>query len=117
MAFNDDRGSHVELLEESTVIHLTGAWTATEAGELHKLFASIGSDARVVIDLRDARYVDSTILTEFVLLRKRLDAAGGSIALLANDGAVKRILQVTNLDKAFSMNRGPLARAHMNEPA
>lgn len=97
-----------------TMVRMSGAWTATEAADLHEALLDINEGEDVVLDLRDTDFVDSTILTEFVALRKRVDPNGGHIAILASDNAVKRILQITNLDKAFSMNRGPLARTHLS---
>ena len=58
---------------------------------------------RIVMDLRDVRFLDSSGIGELVLWKKKAIRQGGDIKLLVGDGAVKRILSLMDLETFFSV--------------
>jgi anti-sigma B factor antagonist len=60
-----------------------------------------GSTLRM--DLRDVPFMDSTGLEVLLATRRRAELEGGSLTLLAPTPAILRVLEVTGLDKWFSI--------------
>jgi anti-sigma B factor antagonist len=59
----------------------------------------------VVVDLSAVPFVDSTVLGVLVDGRRRLHERGGTLVLVTEDRRVLRILEVTGLDRAFTIER------------
>jgi anti-sigma B factor antagonist len=55
------------------------------------------------IDLREVPFMDSTGLEVLLATRRRAELAGGSLTLVAPTPAILRVLEVTGLDKLFSI--------------
>lgn len=73
------------------------------AGDLEAL---LGEGLALVIDLSEADFLDSTVVS--VLLRARFDARerGSKLAIVVDDStgwAVRRLFQVTGLDEIFEI--------------
>jgi len=60
-------------------------------------------DQPVVLDLRGLDFVDSSGLRGLLLLRRRVDEAGGRLVLREPTPSVRRVLEVSGLDKVFSV--------------
>lgn len=61
-----------------------------------------GTD-RIVLDLSELSFMDSTGLGVLVAGLKRLKSRDGELVLAGMQDPVKKILQVTGLDKVFDM--------------
>ena len=59
---------------------------------------------KLVVDLSDATFVDSTTLGVLVGASKRLRAEGGSMALVVTEPSIEKIFQITGLDRVFSIH-------------
>ena len=97
----------VEQLDpERCVIAVSGdadLYTAPEFRE--KLINAIAGGAKkIVVDLSDATFVDSTMLGVLVDGNKRLQPAGGRLTLACTDRTVRKIFEVTGLDRIFGMH-------------
>jgi anti-anti-sigma factor len=60
-----------------------------------------GSGQRVVLDLVAVDFIDSTALGTILRAAGELEAAGHSLAVVAPDGPVRRLLEMTNLTGRF----------------
>jgi anti-sigma B factor antagonist len=60
-----------------------------------------GSTLRV--DLRDVTFMDSTGIEVLLATRRRADLEGGSLTLCRPTSAVRRIIEVTGLEKMFTI--------------
>ncbi|MEO7803733.1 MAG: STAS domain-containing protein [Actinomycetota bacterium] len=58
---------------------------------------------RLVLDLLGVDFMDSTGLSVLLSGKKRTNEANGDLKLVCTDGAVRKILTVTGLDKIFSL--------------
>ena len=69
--------------------------------ELHRL---VGEGAtRIVIDMTDTTFIDSTTLGVLLSVVKRVRPEGGSVVLVCPDRNVKRIFEITLLDRVFTI--------------
>jgi len=55
------------------------------------------------MDLRDVTFMDSTGIEVLLATRRRAELEGGSLTLCRPSQAVRRIIEVTGLDKMFTI--------------
>jgi anti-sigma B factor antagonist len=59
---------------------------------------------RIVVDLSEATFIDSTTLGVLVGGVKRLRPANGSLALVCTDQNITKIFEITGLDRVFPIH-------------
>jgi anti-sigma B factor antagonist len=100
------------------VVALSGEidlYTAPELkAELLRLVAE--EPRRIVVDMTDATFVDSTTLGVLLGAVKRLRLQGGELEIVCSDLNIRRILSITLLDRAFTIYEG-LDEALRSQPA
>jgi anti-anti-sigma factor len=79
-------------------IELTGEYDLQRREELRGLFDVLDA-ADVVIDLRNVTYVDSTFLSELIVLRHRLPDS--VITLLGPTRSIKRLFEIVDFASIF----------------
>ena len=62
---------------------------------------------RLVIDLRQLTFMDSSGVREIVLAHRRCVEAGGTVKILPVSGAVKRIVDITGLGDVIPIVDAP----------
>ena len=77
--------------------------TASELGE-HALDALHHVSPRIVLDITDVTFMDSTGLKVLVSVERRAQLAGGSFVLVGATPTVLRILTLTGLDQVFTLH-------------
>jgi anti-anti-sigma factor len=81
-----------------------GTTVVTAAGEIDMATASelreclIGTQGRVVVDLRGVSFLDSSGIATLVTARARLLESSGDLQLRKPQGIVRKVLEVTGLD-------------------
>lgn len=82
-----------------TIIELKGAIDYSRSGELADELdrLSAGPGPRVLLNLSDVEYLDTTGLATLVELRNRLHAAGGQLVLCRVPERVRGLIRVTHL--------------------
>ena len=105
--------------EGMAVITLRGEWDVASRDQLRRALQSIGLDQDVVVDLRQASFFDSTALGELIALFKRLDGAGHRVEALVGDSNMRRLLELTSLDRLFGVSdeRAAYLGSGLPEPA
>ena len=95
------------------VIALSGRLTATGAPLLRKAVNDLvaGGDSRIVIDMTDLQFVDSSGLGALVGGLKSARVAGGDLRIAAVPEAVRTVLHLTNLDPSCSTTPRPRRRS------
>jgi anti-anti-sigma factor len=95
----DDRG---------VVLELRGELDLSSADELERRLAAIATrgPGRLVIDLRDLDFMDSTGLASMVRARQSAEAAGRQFALRAGRRQVHRLFEVTGMVDLFTFIDG-----------
>lgn len=90
---------------ESLVIKMPGDWDLFRKPELVELLAPAYTCDRVVIDLSETAYIDSTALGQFALLhRSRLSDRGlPPPRIVAQSSTILKLLTVVGFDKMFGV--------------
>ena len=77
------------------------------AGDLREQLHAVIDEhpSAVVVDLSKATFVDSTVLGVLVGSLKRMRTRGGHFRVVSPDGEIRRVLELTSLDRVFSLDR------------
>lgn len=91
------------LREDASVVELAGEVDLYTAPELkQELVRVIEAGAKtVVVDLTSATFIDSTTLGVLLGGLKRLRAVDGQIILVCSDRNIRKIFEITLLDRVF----------------
>jgi anti-sigma B factor antagonist len=95
-----------ERIDELTaVIAVAGEVDLYTAPELKReLVAAIDQGVRkVVVDLSEATFIDSTTLGVLLSGVKRLRPLGGELAVVCTDRNIRKIFEITLLDRVFTI--------------
>lgn len=86
----------------SVALRLTGEYDISRREELEEQLAAAHDADVAVLDLREVPYLDSSALSCFIKLRKRMMERGPGILRIAGaNPQVRRIFTLTNLDRIF----------------
>jgi anti-sigma B factor antagonist len=92
---------------ETTLLVLRGDLELNTAADLREaLVGVIGERARIVVDLEAVSFLDSAGLGILVGGLKRARERDGDLELICSSRAVLRPLELTGLDRAFTIHRG-----------
>lgn len=85
------------------VVAVTGEVDLLAAPELKSvLMGAIASGAkRIVVDMTETRFIDSTTLGVILGASKRLRPEGGELLLVIDHPSIRKIFEITLLDRAF----------------
>jgi anti-sigma B factor antagonist len=99
--------SDQEIDSQTHVIELGGEVDLYTAPEFKERMVKVIEEGktRVVVDLSDATFIDSTTLGVLVGGVKRLRPSGGSLALVCTDQNISKIFEITGLDRVFPIHR------------
>ena len=92
---------------DTHVIELGGEVDLYTAPEFKERMVQVIEEGkkRVVIDLSNATFIDSTTLGVLVGGVKRLRPSGGSMALVCSDQNIQKIFEITGLDRVFPIHQ------------
>jgi anti-sigma B factor antagonist len=98
-----DLAVRVEVHDHWTVARVHGDLDLTTAPRLREqLVATLTSTAtRLVLDLQDVAFIDSTGLGVLVGILKRTRTLGGDLRLVSTRPALRDLLRLTDLDQAL----------------
>ena len=65
--------------------------------------ASAARGGRLVLDLSEVTFIDSTALGTILKAAAQLEEGGTSLAVVAPEGPVRRLLEMTNLTQRFRL--------------
>lgn len=90
----------------TAVVQLTGEVDMSHSPSVHQTLVEVleGRPARLVIDLTEVAYMDSSGVGVLVDALRRTRAGGGKLALVAVAPRVLSVLQITKLDQFFEMH-------------
>jgi anti-sigma B factor antagonist len=85
------------------VIQLSGTLDSSQAGEMrHNVMEQIQSGAqRVVLDLQNVTFIDSSGLGALVMALKAVHASGGEMFLCALGEQPRMLFELTGVDSVF----------------
>jgi anti-anti-sigma factor len=94
-----------------------GEFDLAQRDRLADAFAVAGGSDRVVVDLGDASYIDSTVLSELINLRTELAKRSRTLVLVRANGSVRRLLDVSQLGALFEVRAQLEDAIDQDEPA
>jgi anti-sigma B factor antagonist len=86
-----------------TVIRLAGELDIGRRDEIQRAFVIPPSAARVLVDLSEVTYADSTTLAELLRLRADAQAQAARIAIVIGSRRFARVIQYAGLNSAFAI--------------
>jgi|HubBroStandDraft_6_1064221.scaffolds.fasta_scaffold1019495_2 anti-sigma B factor antagonist len=99
-------------------IRVTGEVDLATAPELKDALATATRNGArgVLVDLSHATFIDSTTLGVLMGAVKRLRPQGGELAIACNDANIRKIFEITLLDRIFNIYDTPQAGiAHLQD--
>jgi len=93
--------------EPVVVIAVHGQADLHTAPELRNAITAAldGGATGLVVDLSEATFIDSMTLGVLLGAVKRLRPSGGKVAIVCSDPHIRRIFEITLLDRVFSLAR------------
>jgi anti-sigma B factor antagonist len=94
----------VTVADGRATIAVTGEIDIRSAPELREQLQTVLADGvtAIQLDLRNVTFLDSTALSVMVGAHKRLAREHGALDIVTStEGAVRRVLEVTGLDRVF----------------
>jgi anti-sigma B factor antagonist len=93
------------LSTELSVISVRGQADLHTASELRAAITETieGGAVHLVVDLSDATFIDSMTLGVLLGAVKRLRPSGGSVSVVCTDPHIRRIFEITLLDRIFTL--------------
>jgi anti-sigma B factor antagonist len=89
----------------TTILQLRGRLDAYEAPAIEKLLqkANVNTMPRIIVDLADVNFIDSTGLAMLIVGLKHCEQQHGKLVLCSVRQPVHIIFELTRLDKVFTM--------------
>jgi anti-anti-sigma factor len=76
----------------------TGELDIGSVADVDRLFLTVPPEDHMIVDLSGVSFVDSVVLSRFVRVARRHESAGSRVVLADAQGAVRRVLAITQLD-------------------
>lgn len=89
----------VNTVEGYHVARLSGEIDLSNASDLERLLCDVIDQGPVVVELSGLEFLDSTGLSALIVARRRADRLGTGLGLAGARGAVRRVLEITELDR------------------
>lgn len=88
------------------VVTVAGDVDLHSGGDLRDRLATVAGDGgkRVTVDLSNATFLDSMALGVLVAARKRLVEAGSELDLVVSTPEIRRVFEITMLDRVFEIH-------------
>ena len=93
-----------EMRDDANVIHVEGELDVYTAPRLKTILDGFGKDCgRVVVDLSEVQFIDSTALSVLVGGHQHIQSNGGKFRLVVNDPFLLKIFHITGFDGLFAI--------------
>lgn len=91
--------------DDTHLIELSGEVDLYTAPDLKERLLSIIREGKnkILIDLSETTFIDSTTLGVLIGAIKRLRPGGGNVVLVCQDDSIRKVFEITGLDKIFSI--------------
>lgn len=95
----------IETKGEAAVLRFDGALTGGDDAELKKMFIELRREdlIKVAVDMSKVDFMDSMVIGLFVWGMKNLREVGGDFRLFGLMETVRKIFEITHLDRAFEI--------------
>lgn len=87
--------------EDPQVIRLSGELDAGDAAFADELLLSSGGSARVIVDMLNVSFIDSSVIRALVLVHRRVTGSGGWLRVVYTHHLVRRVIDMCGLTEVF----------------
>ena len=93
-------------VDDSHLIAASGELDLASTAELSAIFAicAAGPQLAVVLDLVRVEFIDSTALATILRAAQQLEAVGKRLHVVAPEGPVRRLLEITGTAQRFTLH-------------
>lgn len=91
--------------EGTSVVHVSGELDMATTPELEEVVESVDLAGRVVIDLTECGFLDSSAVRVLVGTARSSEEAGGSLSIVANDPGILRVLEIAAVDTMLPVHQ------------
>jgi anti-sigma B factor antagonist len=96
-----------EVVNGDLVVSISGEVDLVTASDLRQALAqALERSSRLVVDVGDVTFIDSTGLSALADAHRRAHDAGGAMILRRPSPMLKRLLQITRLDTLLTVDEG-----------
>jgi anti-sigma B factor antagonist len=104
----DDSAFGAEVIDAGSGIAVVAVRGDADLHTAHELRSAIGDAidggaTRLVVDLAETTFIDSMTLGVLLGAVKRLRPVGGTVSVVCTDANIRRIFEITLLDRVFSL--------------
>jgi anti-sigma B factor antagonist len=89
---------------DTTIVRVDGELDMATVTKLEEALDSVERDGRTIIDLTRCTFLDSSAVRVLVATSRAAGEAGGTIALVASDPTIVRVLEIAALDTMMPVN-------------
>jgi anti-sigma B factor antagonist len=102
---HEDLSIHVHVVDDVRVFELTGSLDIATSPTVRAALVSESERGshRLIVDLTQVDFLDSTGLGALIGGQRRAKEFGGEVRLVAKEGQILRLLRITGLLKVFSV--------------
>ena len=95
----------IQLNEKAIVVHLLRSMTRNYHNGLNDAIDAAVADGatRLVIDLKDVSFIDSSGITALLKAKKSADVAGAAFYICNAAAAIQSVLKSLNLERVFNV--------------
>jgi anti-sigma B factor antagonist len=86
------------------LVQVTGELDLATSGELEAALEQADLSGRVVIDLTECEFLDSSGLRVLLAGATRSEAEGGRVVLVAPDPGIRRVLELTGVESKLAVH-------------
>ncbi|HXG76174.1 MAG TPA: STAS domain-containing protein [Gaiellaceae bacterium] len=101
----DDFAVRVEALPDGGLVaHVAGELDMATTPRLEEALAGRGRAERLVVDLGECSFLDSSAVRFLVQAAREREAAGGELVLATDDPGIRRVLEITAVDTVLTVH-------------
>jgi len=89
------------------VVRVSGELDMATSSELESQLETTNAGERVVIDLTECTFLDSTGIRVLLTGASRSESAGGTLELIAPDERVRRVLEIAGVETKIPVHATP----------
>ena len=89
---------------QKLTISIKGRFDFAKHREFRQSYENLDARNAVVVDLKDATYLDSSALGMLLLLRDHVGGENADVRLVNSSSDVRKILAISNFDKLFDIS-------------
>jgi anti-sigma B factor antagonist len=102
---DDNLVKEIRKSADATVVVLTGDVDLHHSPALHATLVGVANDRprKLLVDLREVPYMDSSGVGTFVEVFRRVTAYRGKLVLFGMSSRVRSVFEITKLDRFFTI--------------